>query len=467
MSKLVQRVIPFILLIVLLAAGCSLAANPSNDEIVFNTPNSGFFNTLDPNRATATSSVPTLTPTPYPTPTIRIWPTPKPAQITPVPPAAPVQYDPEAFTIVLLGSDRRVVTFATDVILVVNFQPRYNAISMISIPRALLVYIPEWQMDKVNLAFQHGEYSYYPGLGPGLLKDTLLYNFGIEIDRYMLVDFDGFRDLIDTLNGVDVPVACPYTDWHLKSPELDPEDEDNWALYTVPAGVQHMDGDLALWYARSRQKSSDADRNRRQQELIRALYAQALRLQNVTAVPTLYGQLSESVITDLTVVDALKLAPQLAELDTANIRSYYIDYRTVTRWHDNRGRALLVPDTAAIQAMVAEAFGPPPEQQAVADVSVQIWNGTTKPDLDVLAAERLSYAGYLSTLGDPDRTDYNQTVLYDFTAGSPEEAARLRELFGLSEEQFAAVPNDESLFDFLLILGTDFDPCFSPQDIER
>ncbi|HKJ28352.1 MAG TPA: LCP family protein [Anaerolineales bacterium] len=468
MKKHLRRAALFIGIVGIIAAGCSLSARTSpGNNIEFNTPAPFAFNTPDPNRPTKTSP-PTLTPTPYPTPTPRDWPspyfgTPGPMQITPVPPAAPLLYNPNDFTMLLLGSDRREVTFATDVILVVNFQPKYNAVSMLSIPRALLVYIPGWEMNKVNLAFQHGEYGYYPGLGAAQIKDTIEYNFGIEIDRYMLVDFDGFRDVIDTLNGVDVPVTCPYTDWHLRSPDLDPEVEENWALYTVPSGVVHMDGDLALWYARSRQKSSDADRNRRQQELIRALYAQALRLETVQYIPSLYSQLSDSVVTDFTLADALKMAPQLAELNSANIRSYYIDYRTVTRWFDNAGRALLVPNREPLLAMVDEMMGPPPEEDIVEDVLVEVWNGTTIENLNVLAAERLNYAGYESTLGDSDRTNYTQTVLYDFTENSsPDQAADLRELFNLTEDQFAAVPTPGSPFDFLLILGTDFDPCFAP-----
>ena len=93
--------------------------------------------------------------------------------------------------------------------------------------------------------------------------DTLLYNFGIEVDRYMLVDFGQFEEIVDTLGGLEVPVVCPYTDYRLKSPDLDPEKEESWGLYTVPAGVAEMDGELALWYARSRLKSNDFDRNRR------------------------------------------------------------------------------------------------------------------------------------------------------------------------------------------------------------
>ena len=76
---------------------------------------------------------------------------------------------------------------------VVNIQPDYNTVNPISVQRDFFAYIPGWQMNRINGAFQHGEFGYYPGLGPALMKDTMLYNLGIEIDRYILVDFGGLK----------------------------------------------------------------------------------------------------------------------------------------------------------------------------------------------------------------------------------------------------------------------------------
>jgi LCP family protein required for cell wall assembly len=245
------RQILFFTLLILTAAACNLPGKAnSTPEGEFPTPEN-FFPTPDPNR-TPSGPIPTTTstPTPWPTPTAVNWPepyfgTPGPL-MTPVPDPAPVIFTPEDFTVLLLGSDRREISFATDVILMVNFQPKYNSVSLLSIPRTTMAYIPGWQMEKVNKAFQYGQDSYYPGLGPALIKDTLLYNYGIEIDRYMLVDFGQFEEIIDTIGGLDVPIVCKYTDYRLKAPYLNPNSEDNWGLYTVPSGVVHMDGELAL-----------------------------------------------------------------------------------------------------------------------------------------------------------------------------------------------------------------------------
>ena len=107
------------------------------------------------------------------------------------------------------------------------------------------------------------------------LEDT--FHVGIRIDHTAMVEFDGFRRIVDTLGGIEVPVACAYTDWRLIEPTLDIYDENNWWLYTVGPGQVHMDGDLALWYARSRSKSSDFDRGRRQQEVLRYIFQKALQ----------------------------------------------------------------------------------------------------------------------------------------------------------------------------------------------
>lgn len=459
-------------LLILALQACSLpGSGQDGQQDPFPTPFS-FFETNLP-RTTLTPTA-TNTRTPYPSPTAVDWPppffgTPGPTQITPVPNPAPVVHNPDDFTVLLLGSDRRTSTFATDVMILVNIQPDYNTINLLSIQRDFFAYIPGWQMNRINGAFQHGQFGYYPGLGPALVKDTLLYNLGIEIDRYILVDFGGFEDIIDTLGGVEVPVACSYTDWRLKSPELDPEDEDNWALFTVPIGVVQMDGDYALWYVRARQRSSDFSRNQRQQAVLRAIFSQALRLEMVSNISNLYSQLSDAVVTDFTLVDALNLAPFVANLNAAQVRSYYIDRDVLTRWTTPRGREVQIPHQQALYSRVAEALGPPSQEElAHNQITVEIWNGTMQVGWDRLAAERLNYAGFDSTLGSPEDTDTAQTTLYDFTDGSDLEPAQtLAGLFNLDPNLVVSVPTEDSPVEYLLVIGADFDPCFEPDEIER
>jgi LCP family protein required for cell wall assembly len=339
-----------------------------------------------------------------------------------------------------------------------------QTVSLISIPRDLYVYIPGWTMQRINTAYQQGELTGYPGGGPGLLKDTVRYNLGVRIDHLAMVEFDGFRQIIDTLDGIDVPLACPFTDWHIKNPRRSAEDPDNWKLLTIGPGLVHMDGDLALWYARSRLRSSDFDRGRRQQEILRAIYARALRVNVIPRIPELFEELRSAVDTDLSlgnVVDLAALAPILGE---NRVRSFYINRSTVRSWRTPQNAAVLLPEQEALQALIQEAVSPPnPEDEASLDAVVEIWNGTENADWDSLAAERLHYAGFETGLAPADRRDYDSSILYDFTAEQdPEKSDLLLRILGLPGSSLVPSPGTESGPHYRLVIGEDYNPCFDP-----
>ena len=314
--------------------------------------------TLEPFLPTATAS-PTPIPPIEPTATVdlnSLFPTaaapPLPSASGDAPAPSALLTDSETINFLLIGSDKRPGgSYRTDTMVVVVLWPREAQVSMISIPRDLWIYIPSVGMQRINTAYQSGELYGYAGGGPGLLRDTVAYNLGIRIDHTAMVEFDGFRRIVDTLGGVDVPVACPYTDWRLIDPSYDPFNEDNWALYTVEPGVAHMDGDLALWYARSRMKSNDFDRGRRQQEVLRSIFSQALRSDTLGRIPQLYADLSQTIVTDLGLGDLLKLALYAPSLTNANIRSYYIRPPYVSSWMTPAGAAVLLPDQAGLEQL--------------------------------------------------------------------------------------------------------------------
>ncbi len=127
-------------------------------------------------------------------------------------------------TFLLLGSDKRPgqTYFRTDTIIIAVIRPATGQVALISVPRDLYVYIPTVGMDRINAAYEYGEMPQYQyeGGGFGLLKDTIAYNLGLRVDHLAIVDFDGFSRIVNTLGGIDVPVFCPYTDWHLIDPRL-------------------------------------------------------------------------------------------------------------------------------------------------------------------------------------------------------------------------------------------------------
>ena len=404
---------------------------------------------------------PVLTTTPFATPT-------SPAKIEPTPQvmmdAQPVIDAPDTVTFLLLGSDTRGgPSFRTDTIVVAIVRPHDGQVSLISFPRDLWVNIPENGVQRINTAYETGEISGYAGGGAGLLKDTILYNFGLQIDHTAMVDFNGFRQIVTTIGGVDVPISCPYTDWHLIDPSYDPENENNWELYTAGPGLIHMDGDLALWYARSRKKSNDFDRGRRQQEVLRAIYAQAIKTNLVPQIPQLYNELAGTLTTDLGLVDIAKLSPLALHMTNANIRSYYVAGDLVTPWITPGGADVLVPNTELIQEMIKKALAPSENQQERQTIKIEIQNGSSHDNWDTLAAQRLNYAGYTASFHPADNRNHAQTLLYDLT---PEQdrtrTSSLLAILGLPDSALVSVPRTNPTTPYALIVGDDYSPCFDP-----
>jgi LCP family protein required for cell wall assembly len=297
----------------------------------------------------------------------------------------------------------------------------------------------------------------------GLMRDTLLYNLGLRIDHIALVDFDGFRRIVDTAGGIDVPLACPFTEWAVIDPAVSIELESNWELITIGPGVIHMDGDMALWYSRARARSSDFDRGRRQQEVIRALFDAAIDTSMILEIPNIYEDFTDTITTDVSLQTVLSLVSFGLELDEAEIRSYYIGDALTWGWTTPGGASVLLPDREAIYAMLLEAVRPPTNEQAETPTLVEIWNRSGNPGWDVLAAERLHYAGFETTIMTEGGDTLDQTTLFDFRGtGLDELADALLETLGLAGSRWDQENDSGEEADFRLVVGSDYNPCFNP-----
>jgi hypothetical protein len=227
-----------------------------------------------------------------------------------------------------------------------------------------------------------------------------------------------------------------------------------------------MDGDLALWYARSRQRSSDFDRGRRQQEVLRALFMQALQAGTLSRIPELYNNLRSTVETDLGLGDVLQLALYAPKMTNADIRSYYIRPPFVSSWITESGAYVLLPNEGLLQSMLTEAMSPSTQIVEKQAVVIDVMNGTAIEGYDTLAATRLNYAGYETHSVPSDRQDYAYSVLIDkTTAQDYSQSDPILNVMGMLPGSIVSSPDPNSKSHYLLILGYDYEPCFRPENM--
>lgn len=377
----------------------------------------------------------------------------------PIPgPVQPVPVAAGTVNIVVLGSDQRPdwEEWHTDVIQIVSIQRDRGSVSVISIPRDLYLYIPGFWMSRINFADFYGEKYDYEGGGPALIRDTLLYNLGIRVDYYARTNFDGLISIVDTIGGVNIPVHCPLSDYWPY-----PDENGEYPILAMEPGIHHMDGETALWYARSRKTTSVFSRERRQQQVLQAIWHEARDVGMITQAPALWRQGQDMVETDLTFADILNLAQTALTLQDQNVRFYNIGADLVTPWTTPYGGAVFLPQWENIQPMLTEAMSPIPEaRMGRTYMLVEVWNGTSNPDWDLLAADRLYRTGFPAIAGEPDRRDYAETQLIIFSESvKGTGAGYLQQMLQIPDSQVIRQPGGSSEFGFRLILGENYQTC--------
>jgi len=425
---------------------------------------------------TPSSTSPAFTPTPIPTPTTppppgadfvvpEPFPTIAPTVLAavsttlPIPtPVPPVAVAADAINIVVLGSDQRPdwSEWHTDVVQVVSIQRDRGAVSVISIPRDLYLYIPGFWMSRINFADFYGETYGYEGGGPALVRDTLLYNLGIRVDYYARTNFDGLIGVVDTVGGVDIPVHC-----HLSDHWPYPDENGEYPILTLEPGIHHMDGETALWYARSRLTTNVFSRERRQQQVLQAIWHKARDAGMLSQIPALWSQGQDMVETDLTFTDILDLALIALTLEDQNVRFYNIGADVLDPWVTPHGGWVFLPRWEDVQPLLAEAMAPAPEARlGRVYLTVDVWNGTPNEGWGWLAADRLYRAGFPAVVNEADRRDYAETqliVLTEHTKGTG--VGYLQQMFQIPDSQVIHQPGGSSQFGFRLILGADYQTC--------
>jgi len=258
--------------------------------------------------------------------------------------------------ILLVGLDQRWEVehraFRTDTMMIASLHPETNEAMLFSIPRDLYVEVPGHGKQRINIAHVLGETQDYPGGGPALLMDTIQQNFGIPLHGYVMINFQGFREVVDLLGGVDI-----YVDKEIWDSSY-PDDRGSEITIHIPAGQQHMDSETLLIYCRSRHGSDDFHRMARQQKALVALTKKALSLQMLPRLPELLQAMSNTFYTDLSPTTLIRLAEMASRVGPDNVRSVVIDrsYLDPSQRQAGDEPSLLYPDWDKIHALVDEVF---------------------------------------------------------------------------------------------------------------
>ncbi len=298
----------------------------------------------------------TLTPTPEPTITPTVISTPKPTMTptavptaTTVPTPTPSLPAANPVTIALLGLDARPgegLNARSDALMLVRLDPLQGSATLLSMPRDMWVGIPGYGESKINAAFYYGERS-QPGGGIPVAAQTLAQAFDVQVDHTVVIDFAGFRSLIDALDGITVDVPKEIYDGRF------PTDDYGYTVAHFLAGPQHMDGATALTYARTRHPDSDFERIKRQQLVLLGI-AQRLKergaLQNVQEADKIVQALAPFVHTDMPFEQVLSLLWNMRNVDPANVQRFTVDGSMLWETSVN-GSYALVPQQGVLQSL--------------------------------------------------------------------------------------------------------------------
>lgn len=377
----------------------------------------------------------------------------------------------EPFTVLLVGVDKRAEAEAegvrSDTLILVRVDPLAGWATMLSVPRDSVVELPSGAFGKVNSAFSYGYYHAEALYGAGTSKDagggaaaaeTLERFLKIKVDYIAQVDFEGFANLVDSINGIVIDVKAALVD-----PEYPTENHGVERIYIAP-GIQHMDGKTALVYARSRHSSNDFDRSKRQQQVLKAVLSSVRNrglLAKVSLLPNWIAVLEKNVRTTLpladlsTMTDLAGIATKLDSERVAQLSINPLDVRV-----DNVVGSDIYWNTTDIAALV-KRWKTGAGINGI--VNVQVLNGTSIGGIAAKVTTTIASKGF-STVDPGDGTDTSKTILYDL-GDHAQVRQKLVDELGLNNSQVVvntARPDGANADAALvLVLGSDYNVTWS------
>ena len=292
----------------------------------------------------------------------------------------------ERLNILAVGTDSTEIQGRADTILILSVDPKTKDTVLFSIPRDIRVMIPGRGMDKINHAFAYG--------GIDLLEKTVEDFIGITVNYYGVVDFEGFRYIIDALDGVDIYVEK----------DMYYVDRAGSLKINLRSGQQILDGEKALEYVRFRADAmGDLGRIQRQQKLINAVIEKLLNFESMTKIPFIIDSLSEYINTNIKSNELISLAKLMKDIDRTKIWTETIKGEP----QYINGVSYLVVDDHEIKEYVQNII-----ENKYRGMNIEVLNGNRIPGIAHRVAARMEDLGFnVVNIDNADHFDYQKTVL--------------------------------------------------------
>lgn len=366
----------------------------------------------------------------------------------------------------------------TDTIMLASIDPVNNTATLLSLPRDLWVNVPNQGVMKLNAAWQTGEFKYLGKVAPGstdpkavkagfdMVNKTVSDVTGVTIDYNVMVDFQAFKQAVDTVGGVDVNVPADLVD-----PTMAWENGNNPLL--AQAGPQKFDGKKALTYVRSRETTSDFARAERQRAMMLALKdkVQSLgTLSNPVKLSGLMNAFGNNVQTDLSVKNASRLYGILKKIEGAKVSSVGLtDIKTpgatpyVVGGNVN-GQSIVLPKAGLfkyddIRKFVRAQLKDPYIMKE--NARILVLNGTPQAGLATGKSDELRSYGYnVIRVGNTPSSGWTKTTLVDVSGGKKKYTKNyLEQRFSqkaVNRLDDTTIPTNGA--DFVIIVGSDEAP---------
>jgi polyisoprenyl-teichoic acid--peptidoglycan teichoic acid transferase len=348
--------------------------------------------------------------------------------------AAALFLTPTKQSILIMGSDARPDELQrgevgrTDTLELLAADRARPRVALISVPRDLWVTIPGYGQERINAAYELG--------GSQTAKQTVSNVLAQPVDRYVLIGLQGVRDVVDAVGGVDITVPQAIHD------DAYPTDDYGYQTIDIPAGRQHMNGETALEYARTRHQDSDFGRAARQQQVIAAVRNALLNPLNWPRAPAVLLATQRSVRTDVGPLDSIALVAAFLR-SPGDPDRMLIDTSLATETTGVDGAYLLEPKPD-LKPAVARFLG---------GASVEVLNAAGVAGLAGRTADRLTQNGFVVT-NVADATQPSTQTIIQAKAGARSAAERIANLLNIPTSRISE-NTSTGQSDIRLILGSD------------